>query len=51
MELWDILDENGNFTGVVLDKDDKKTWEKNNYHQGVDAWIINSEKKILIQKS
>lgn len=50
MELWDILDENGNFTGVVLDKDDKKTWEKNNYHQGVDAWIINSENKILIQK-
>ena len=50
MELWDILDENGNFTGLVLEKEDKRTWEENSYHQGVDAWIINSENKILIQK-
>ncbi len=50
MELWNILDENGNPTGITLDKDDKRTWEKDAYHQGVDAWIINSENKILIQK-
>ena len=50
MELWNILDENGNPTGVTLDKNDKRAWEKGAYHQGVDAWIINSENKILIQK-
>ena len=50
MELWDILDEKGNFTGLVLEKEDKRTWQEGNYHQGVDAWIINSENKILIQK-
>ena len=50
MELWNILDENGNPTGVTLDKNDKRAWEKGAYNQGVDAWIINSENKILIQK-
>lgn len=39
MELWDILDENGNFTGVVLEKEDERTWKENSYHQGVDAWL------------
>lgn len=50
MELWDILDENGNITGETMYKGDKKVREPGIYHQGVDAWIINSENKILIQK-
>ena len=50
MELWKIYDKNGNYTGLKVDKDDKRAWEENSFHQGVDAWIINSENKILIQK-
>lgn len=50
MEIWDILDENGNITGETMCKGDKKVWEEGIYHQGVDAWIINSENKLLIQK-
>lgn len=50
MEIWDILDENGNITGKTMKKGDKIVWEKGIYHQGVDVWIINSKNKILIQK-
>lgn len=50
MEIWDILDEQGNKTGRTMQKDDKIVWQKGIYHQGADVWIINSEKKILIQK-
>lgn len=50
MEIWNILDENGNLTGKTMKKDDKIVWQKGIYHQGVDVWIINSENKILIQK-
>lgn len=49
-EIWDILDEDGNITGKTMKKDDKIAWQKGIYHQGADVWIINSEKKILIQK-
>lgn len=50
MEIWDIFDEAGNITGKTMKKDDKIVWQKGIYHQGADVWIINSEKKILIQK-
>lgn len=50
MEVWDILDEDGNKTGKTMKKGDKIVWQKGIYHQGADVWIINSEKKILIQK-
>lgn len=50
MEIWDILDENGNLTGKTMKKGDKIVWNKGIYHQGADVWIINKEKKILIQK-
>lgn len=50
MEVWDILDENGNVTGKTMHKGDKIVWKKGIYHQGADVWIINHEKKILIQK-
>ncbi len=50
MEIWEILDNNGNKTGKTMQKDDEKVWQKGIYHRGADVWIINSEKKILIQK-
>lgn len=50
MEIWNILDEEGNITGITMEKNDPRVWEKGIYHQGADVWIINSEKKILIQK-
>ena len=48
MELLDVLDEEGNITGKVEDKDtihDKGLW-----HKEVDAWIVNEKGEILIQK-
>lgn len=50
MEIWDILDEDGNKTGRTIDKADPMARAPGIYHQGVDVWIINSENKILIQK-
>lgn len=50
MELWEVLDEKGNPTGEIMEKYDKKVFEKGLYHLGTDVWIINSENKILIQK-
>jgi isopentenyldiphosphate isomerase len=50
MELWEILDEKGNPTGEIMEKYDKKVFEKGFYHLGADVWIINSDNKVLIQK-
>lgn len=50
MEVWDILDENGDLTGKTMNKGDSIVWQEGIYHQGVDVWIINCENKILIQK-
>ena len=46
MEIWDILDENGNKTGRTIDKADPMSRAPGVYHQGVDVWIINSEIKF-----
>ena len=51
MEYWDVLDENGNPTGEIMKKYDEKVFERGLYHLGSDLWPINSENKILIQKS
>ena len=48
LEIWDLLDENGNQTGKTMQKGDKIP--EGYYHAGVDVWIINSENKILLQK-
>lgn len=48
MEIWDILDENGNQTGQTMKKGEEVP--KGYYHLGADVWIINSDNKILIQK-
>ena len=50
MEVWDILDEDGNVTGKTMKKGDPIVWKKGIYHLGVDVWIINSKNEILIQK-
>lgn len=48
MELWDLVDENGNKLGMVINREDGQP--EGTYHVGVDVWIINSENKILLQK-
>ena len=49
MEIWDILDSEGNKTGRTMVKGEEKVPE-GFYHLGADVWIKNSENKILIQK-
>ena len=48
MELLDVLDEEGNETGRVEEKD--VIHEKALWHKEVDVWIVNEQGKILIQK-
>lgn len=50
MELWEVLDSDGNPTGEIMKKYDKTVFDRGLYHLGSDVWIINDEKKILIQK-
>lgn len=50
MELWEVLDGEGNPTGEIMEKYDKKVFERGFYHLGSDVWVINSDNKILIQK-
>ncbi len=50
IEKWEVLDNNGNPTGEIMEKYDKKVFDRGLYHLGTDVWIINSENKILIQK-
>lgn len=47
-EIWDILDERGNKTGMTMEAG-KKLLE-GFFHLGVDIWIINSKSEILIEK-
>ena len=48
MELIEIVDENGNFTGQVMDKEEAH--DKNLLHNEVGIFIINDKKEILLQK-
>lgn len=48
MELIDIVDENGNFTGVVMDKEEAH--DKNLLHNEVAIFIINEKKQVLLEK-
>lgn len=48
MELIDIVDENGNFTGEVLEKE--KAHDRNLLHNEIACFVINSNKEILLQK-
>ncbi len=48
MEYIDVLDKNGNKTGIVKTK--QEVYEMGDYHRSVHVWIINDEKQILVQK-
>ncbi len=48
MEIWDILDEDGNITGRTIIRGEKL--KKDEYQLVVHIWIINSNGDILIQK-
>ena len=48
MEIWDILDKDGNKTGKTIQKGEEIP--EGYYHLGADIWIINSENKILIHR-
>ena len=50
MEYWEVLDGEGKPTGEIMEKYDKKVFERGFYHLGADVWILNSANKILIQK-
>lgn len=47
-EIWDLLDENGNKTGKVMQKGEPIP--EGFFHKGADIWMINSQGKILLQK-
>ena len=48
MELIQIVDKNGNFTGEVMDKEEAH--DKNLLHNEVAAFIINGKGQVLLQK-
>ncbi len=48
MELIDIVDENGNFTGQIMDKEEAH--DKNLLHNEVAVFIINNKKQVLLQR-
>ena len=48
MELIEIVDENGNFTGQVMDKEEAH--DKNLLHNELGIFIINDKKEILLEK-
>lgn len=48
MELIQIVDENGNFTGEILDKEEAH--DKNLLHNEVAVFVINDQKQVLLQK-
>jgi isopentenyldiphosphate isomerase len=48
MELLDVLNENGEFTGETMDR--KKIHDLGIWHRCVHIWIINSKGELLIQQ-
>lgn len=48
MELIDIVDENGKFTGEVMDKE--KAHDENFLHNEVAILLINNRNQVLLQK-
>ena len=48
MELLDILDENGNYTGNIEER--KVVHEKGYWHLHVGVWIMNKKGELLFQK-
>lgn len=48
MEKIDVLDKDGNKTGIIKTK--KEVYENGDYHRTVHIWIINDNNEILVQK-
>lgn len=48
MELIQIVDKNGNFTGQIMDKEEAH--DKNLLHNEVAAFVINDKGQVLLQK-
>ncbi|MBR5662505.1 MAG: NUDIX domain-containing protein [Bacilli bacterium] len=48
MELLDIVDEYGNKTGKVMERD--KVHELNLFHWEISVFLINNKKEVLLQK-
>lgn len=48
MELIDVVDKNGNFTGQIMDKEEAH--DKNLLHNGVVIFIVNDKKQVLLEK-
>ena len=48
MELIEIVDKDGNFTGQVMDKEDAHN--KNLLHNEVGIFIINDKREVLLEK-
>ena len=48
MELLDVLDENGNYTGQVEER--KVIHEKGLWHIHVGVWIMNKKGELLFQQ-
>lgn len=48
MELLDVLDENGNPTGLVEDR--TEIYRKGLWHRSSHIWIINDNNELLVQK-
>lgn len=48
MELWDLLDENGNKIGKTHIRGEE--YPIGFYHLGVDIWLKNSKGELLVQK-
>ena len=44
MEYWEVLDGEGKPTGKIMEKYDKKVFERGFYHLDADVWIINNDK-------
>ena len=50
MEFWEVLDNNGNKTGQIMEKNDESFFEKGYCHLGAEIKIKNSENKYFINK-
>lgn len=48
MEYWDVYDEKGRKTGRIKAK--TRIWLPGEFHLAMEAWILNSNKEILLQR-
>ena len=49
-EYWDILDKNGNFTGLRMKREPFNRFRHGQYHLVVHIWLKNSRGEYLVQR-